>query len=212
MAEKSFAAAGEHLRAQGLLLEEGAVVDATIIHAPTSTRNRKRERDPEMHASRKGNRWFFGMKAHIGVDQDSGLIHSVAVTGANIHDVTMAAELLDEEERLVYGDAGYQGLQKREEMAERDVECRIALRPGHRCRLPETPEGGSGLAGACKSPYQSQGGASLPCDQAAVRFPEDQATRPGQEPLQSDNPGSAHQSLPGQEEITREKCSMAAWE
>ena len=123
-------------------MREGTVVDATIIHAPTSTRNRKRERDPEMHSTRKGNRWFFGMKAHIGVDQDSGLIHAVAVTGANIHDVTMAAELLDGEERVVYGDAGYQGLQKREEMAGRDVECRIALRPGQRRRLPEAPEGG----------------------------------------------------------------------
>ena len=201
LAEKSFAAAGEHLRAQGLLLREGTVVDATIIHAPTTTRDRKRERDPEMHSTRKGNRWFFGMKAHIGVDQDSGLIHSVAVTGANIHDVTMAAELLDGEERLVYGDAGYQGLQKREEMAGRDVECRIALRPGQRRRLPETPEGGLLDWLERAKAHEGQGGASLPCDQAAVRFPEDQATRPGQEPLQSDNPGSSHQFLPGQEEI-----------
>ena len=131
----------EHLREQGLLLREGTVVDATIIHAPTSTKNRKRERDLEMHSSRKGNQWFFGMKAHIGVDQSSGLIHSVSTTGANVHDVTMAAELLHGEERVVYGDAGYQGLEKREEMAGREVECRIAMRPGHRRQLAETPEG-----------------------------------------------------------------------
>ena len=86
LAEKSFAAVREHWRAQGLMLREGTVVDATIIHAPTSTRNRKREREPDMHSIRKGNQWFFGMKAHIGVDQDSGLIHAVAVTGANIHE------------------------------------------------------------------------------------------------------------------------------
>ena len=141
LGEKIFQAVGEHLREQGLLLREGTVVDATIIHAPTSTRNRKRERDPEMHQTRKGNQWFFGMKAHVGVDQDSGLIHAVATTGANVHDVTMAAELLHGEERVVYGDAGYQGLEKREEMAGRDVECRIAMRPGRRRQLPETGEG-----------------------------------------------------------------------
>ena len=141
LAEKIFSAVREHLREQGLMMREGTVVDATIIYAPPSTRNRKRERDPEMHQTRKGNQWFFGMKAHIGVDQDSGLIHSVSTTGANVHDVTMAAELLHGEESVVYGDAGYQGLEKREEMAGREVECRIALRPGRRRRLPETAEG-----------------------------------------------------------------------
>lgn len=141
LAEKIFAAVREHLREQGLMMREGTIVDATIIHAPTSTKNRKGERDPEMHSSRKGNQWFFGMKAHIGVDQDTGLSHSVAITGANVQDVTMAAELLHGEESVVYGDAGYQGLEKREEMAERDVECRIAMRPGQRRRLPETAEG-----------------------------------------------------------------------
>ena len=81
------------------------------------------------------------MKAHIGVDQDSGLIHSVAITSANVYDVTMAAELLHGEESVVYGDAGYQGLEKREEMAGRDVECRIAMRPGKRRRLPDSVAG-----------------------------------------------------------------------
>ena len=81
------------------------------------------------------------MKAHIGVDKDSGLIHSVATTGANVHDVTMAAELLHGEEKVVYGDAGYQGLHKREEMAGRTVECRMATRAGKRRRLCQGPEG-----------------------------------------------------------------------
>ena len=139
LAEKICSALREHLREQGLMMGEGTVVDTTIIHALTPTKNRKRER--EMYSSRKGNQWFFGMKAHIGVDQDSGLIHAVATTGANIHDVTMAAELLHGEESVVYGDVGYQGLEKREEMAGRDVECRIALRPGQRRRLPEIAEG-----------------------------------------------------------------------
>lgn len=76
-----------------------------------------------MYSSRKGNQWFSGMKAHVGVDKDSVLIHWVATTGANVQDVTMAAELLHGEERVFYGDAGYQGLEEREEMAGRDVEC-----------------------------------------------------------------------------------------
>ena len=142
LGERIFQVVVEHLSKKGLLLREGTVVDATIIHAPTSTKNRKKGRDPEMHQTRKGNQWFFGMKAHIGVDKDSGLIHGVATTGANVHDVTMAAELLHGEEKVVYGDAGYQGLDKREEMAGRDVECRIAMRAGQRRRLGrQDPEG-----------------------------------------------------------------------
>ena len=85
-----------------------------------------------VYSSRKGSQWFFGRKAHIGVDQDSGLIHSVATTGANVHNVTMGAELFYGEERVVYGDdAGDQGLEKREKRAGGDVECSIAMRPGH---------------------------------------------------------------------------------
>ena len=138
---KLFERVGEYLREQGLLLREGTVVDATIIHAPTSTKNEKRERDPEMHQTRKGNQWSFGMKVHIGVDKDSGLIHSVATRAANSSDVVVAPELLHGEEKVVYGDAGYQGLQKREEMEGKEVECRIAMRAGNRRRLPATAEG-----------------------------------------------------------------------
>ena len=139
LGEKILERVGEY--EQGLLLREGTVVDATIIHAPTSTRNEKRERDPEMHQTRKGNQWFFGMKVHVGVDKDSGLIHSVATRAANSSDVVAASELLHGEEKVVYGDAGYQGLQKREEMEGKEVECGIAMRAGNRRRLPATAEG-----------------------------------------------------------------------
>ena len=118
------------MREYGLLLSEGTVVDATIIHAPTSTKNWKREWDPERHQTRKGSQWFFGMKVHIGVDKDSGLIHSVATTAANVNDVTVAAELLHGEESVVDGDGGDQGLGRREEMAGQDADCCIAMRPG----------------------------------------------------------------------------------
>ena len=133
---KLFERVGEY--EQGLLLREGTVVDATIIHVPTSTRNEKRERDPEMHQTRKGNQWFFGMKVHVGVDKDSGLIHSVATHAANSSDVVVASELLHGEEKV---NAGYQGLQKRGKMEGKEVECRIAMGPGNRRRLPATAEG-----------------------------------------------------------------------
>ena len=94
-----------------------------------------------MHQTCKGKQWYFGMKVHIGVDSESGLIHSVATTAANVHDLTPAAELLHGEETVVYADAGYQGIEKREEMQGRGIGFRIAMRPGKRRVLPDTPEG-----------------------------------------------------------------------
>jgi IS5 family transposase len=93
-----------------------------------------------MHQTCKGKQWYFGMKVHIGVDSESGLIHSVATTAANVHDLTPAAELLHGEETVVYADAGYQGIEKREEMQVRGIDFRIAMLPGKRRVLPDTPE------------------------------------------------------------------------
>ena len=101
---------------QGLMLRSGTIVDATIIAAPSSTKNKEGERDPEMHQTEKGNQWHFGMKAHIGVDADSGLVHTVIGTAANVNDVTHAAGLLHGKEKHAWGDAGYQGADKRQEM------------------------------------------------------------------------------------------------
>src|SRR3546814_3688743 len=84
----------EHLVGHGMLLRQGTMVDATIIHAPSSTKNRENARDPEMHQTKKGNQWYFGMKAHIGVDTDSGLVHTVTTTPANVADVTQTGALL----------------------------------------------------------------------------------------------------------------------
>ncbi len=132
LAEEIFKAVERYLREKSLLLREGTVVDATIIHTPTSTKNEKREREPEMHQTRQGNQWFFGMKVYLGVDKDSGLIHSVVTTVAHVSDGVVAAELLHGEEKVLYGDAGYQGLEKREEMAAPEVDCRIAMGAGKR--------------------------------------------------------------------------------
>jgi IS5 family transposase len=109
---------------------------ASIISAPNSTKNESGQRDPEMHQTRKGNQWYFGMKIHIGVDDTLGLIHSIDTTAANVHDIVPADKLLHGEERRVFGDAGYLGIQKRAEHKHRkDVSWFIAKRPGTRKKL-----------------------------------------------------------------------------
>ena len=130
------------LAAKGLLLKSGTVVDATLIAAPSSTKNSSGERDPEMHQTKKGNQWHFGMKAHIGVDADSGLVHTVVGTAANVNDVTQAHALVHGEETDVFADAGYQGVGKREETQEINVNWHVAMRPGKRKVLDKsTPMG-----------------------------------------------------------------------
>jgi len=125
------------LSERGLLFKAGTLVDATIIEAPSSTKNKAGERDPEMHQTKKGDQWHFGMKAHIGVDAESGLVHTVVGTAANEHDVTQACELLHGEEQNAYGDAGYQGVDKRAEIQEKhpEVQWYVAMRPGKRRTL-----------------------------------------------------------------------------
>lgn len=132
------------LTAKGLLLREGSVIDATLMAAPCSTKNSTGKRDPEMHQTKKGNQWHHGMKAHIGADADSGLVHSVATTAANAHDITQAHALLHGEETDVFADSGYRGVEKREEVQQRhpDVKWHIAMMPGKRRVLnKQTPLG-----------------------------------------------------------------------
>ena len=123
------------LAAKGLLLKSGTVVDATLIAAPSSTKNSSGERDPEMHQTKKGNQWHFGMKAHIGVDADSGLVHTVVGTAANVNDVTQAHALVHGQETDVLADAGYQGVDKRAETQDINVNWHVAMRPGKRKTL-----------------------------------------------------------------------------
>ena len=99
----------EHLESKGIKIQTGTIVDASILHAPSSTKNEKKQRDPAMHQTRKGNQWFFGLKAHIGLDAKQGHVHSVATSSANVSDVHMLPDLLHGEERKVWGDGGYQG-------------------------------------------------------------------------------------------------------
>lgn len=112
--EKLFLQVTEILSSKGLLLKKGTIVDSTIIAAPTSTKNRDKKRDKQAHSVKKGSVWYFGYKAHIGVDSQTGLVHTIKTTSANVHDVTVAHELLTGEENNVYGDSGYIGAEKRE--------------------------------------------------------------------------------------------------
>ena len=125
------------LQGKGLMLRAGTVVDATLISAPSSTKNASGERDPQMKQSQKGKQWYFGMKAHIGVDADSGLVHTVRGTAGSVNDVVEANALLHGEEIQAWGDAGYQGASKRPD-AKDGVRWNIAMRPGRRKQLDKT--------------------------------------------------------------------------
>ena len=127
-----------HLAARGHRLSRGTIVDASIIDAPSSTKNREGKRDGEMHQTRKGNQWYFGMKAHIGVDAESGLAHSLVATPANGSDVTHAHRVLHGDEDEVWGDSGYQGVGKRPENKERGVQWATAMKPGRRRLLDKS--------------------------------------------------------------------------
>ena len=123
----------EALDKQGLIMHGGTIVDATLIAAPSSTKNEKGERDPEMHQTKKGNQWYFGMKVHIGADAGTGCVHTVTATPANVHDVEEATKLVREDDDVLYGDSGYLGIAQR--IAESDDEhlksmaLQIAKRP-----------------------------------------------------------------------------------
>jgi IS5 family transposase len=135
LAKQFFETVNDMLRAKGLMLQSGTVVDATIIAAPSSTKNSTGKRDPEMHQTKKGNQWHHGMKAHIGADADSGLVHAVVGTAANLNDVTQAHALVHGSESDVYADAGYQGVAKREEVQNIKANWHVAMRPGKRRAL-----------------------------------------------------------------------------
>jgi len=129
---------GALLSERGLLMRQGTIVDATIIAAPPSTKNKEKARDPEMHQTRKGNQWYFGMKAHIGVDVASGVVHTVVGTAANEADINQMAAVLHGREEAVFADAGYTGADKRPELSERDISWNVAIKRGIIKALPKT--------------------------------------------------------------------------
>ena len=132
-----FETINQMLRERGLLMTKGTVVDATLIAAPPSTKNKAQARDPEMGHTRKGQQYYFGAKAHIGVDAESGLVHSTTTTAANVADITATANLLHGAEAAVFADAGYTGAEKREELKDQDVQWYIATKRGKIAALPD---------------------------------------------------------------------------
>ena len=121
-----------HLKERGMAMKQGTNIDATLIAATSSSKNKDGKRDPEMHQTKKGNQWY---------KRIAGLIHSVETTAANMHDVIPAADKLHGEKQIVYADAGYQGIEKQEEMAGKPIEFRVAMRPGKRRALPDNQDG-----------------------------------------------------------------------
>jgi len=139
LARQLFDAVNQWLSDAGIMMKQGTLVDATLIEAPCSTKNKRGERDGEMHQTKKGNQWYFGMKAHIGVDAKSGLTHSLETTAANEHDLNQVGNLLHGEEAFVFADAGYQGAENREELADVKAQWAIAMRPGRLKELKKHP-------------------------------------------------------------------------
>jgi IS5 family transposase len=140
IAEQVFSFVNEILETNGLAVSNGTIEDATIIEAPSSTKNKDKARDPEMRQTKKGNQWYFGMKTHIGVDSKTGITHTVTSTAANQHDITEAHNLIRDTDEVIHGDSGYLGIEKRPEIAalERpDMKFEINMRRGKVRHLPE---------------------------------------------------------------------------
>jgi len=136
-----FDAINRVMEKSGHIMKGGTIVDATIIDAPSSTKNAEKKRDPEMHSTKKGNQWRFGMKCHIGVDAGTGYVHTIEVTSANVHDITVTTQLIRDDDEVVYGDSGYLGIEKRPEVVNdkhlSSIDYRINLRPG---RFPKVSD------------------------------------------------------------------------
>lgn len=138
-----FDAISRYLEKCGRVMHGGTIVDATIISAPTSTKNAEKARDPEMHQTKKGNEWRFGMKCHTGVDAGTGFVHTVEVSSANVHDIVMAGELIRKDDTVVYGNAGYLGIERHPEIVQdphkSKIDYRINQRPGKINALKDGP-------------------------------------------------------------------------
>jgi IS5 family transposase len=137
LTKKLFEETQRYLTVKGLLLREGTIVDATIINAPSSTKNREKKRDGEMKQTKKGNQWYFGMKAHVGTDTGKGLVHSVVVTDAAVHDSKVMDKLLHGEEKAVYGDKAYAGEERKREYEGRGIEWCVKRKANRGQQLTE---------------------------------------------------------------------------
>ena len=179
LGEALFEEINAHLASQGHRLKTGTIVDASLIDAPSLTKNKAGSRDPEMRQTKKGNQWYFGMKAHIGVDSESGLTHTLASTPANGSDVAHACLTLHGDETEVWDDAGYQGVGKRPENRETQVDWHVAMKPSKRRLLDKRRIAGSG--GEAQSVGADEGGAPIPVREAPLRLRQGALPRTGEE-------------------------------
>ena len=143
--EKIFQDVRERLDKAGLIMHGGSIVDATIIAAPSSTKNKEGKRDPEMHQTKKGNQWYHGMKVHAGVDAGSGYVHTITGTVANVHDIDETVNLLREDDKVCYGDSGYSGAEKRPELRDSECFCNIEFRTNVRPSSLKIPSSCKGI-------------------------------------------------------------------
>ena len=149
------------LQEKGLLLMKGTIVDSTLVAAPSSTKNKKKERDPDAHQVKKGNQWYFGYKGHIGVDKDTGLVNKLETTAANVHDTTPVAKLIEGTEEEIYGDSGYLGTDQREDVPTinhegKKIEFRINVRRSSLKKLPGAEQEKARKAEHTKSSVRSK--------------------------------------------------------
>lgn len=159
--EELFADVRGRLQEKGLLLMKGTIVDSTLVAAPSSTKNQKKERDPDAHQVKKGNQWYFGFKGHIGVDRDTGLVNKIVTTAANVHDTAPVPNLLEGTEEEVYGDSGYLGIDQHEEVpkvnrAGKGIAFRINVRRSSLKKLPEAEQEKAREAEHAKSSVRSK--------------------------------------------------------
>lgn len=165
------------LTARGLILKKGTIVDSTFIEAPSSTKNQKKGRDPEAHSAKKENTWHFGYKSHIGVDDKSGIVHTVKVTAANAHDVCVMSDLLTGEEERIYRDSGYLGAQKRPEALKKNkagkrIRYKINRRPS------QTKNNSARSKAQIKRREHEKSSVRACCCEAAAAIPKDAISRP----------------------------------
>nr|WP_234932773.1 IS5 family transposase [Aeromonas caviae] len=174
LARQLFKTINRWLAEAGVMMTQGTLVDATIIEAPSSTKNKEQQRDPQMHQTKKGNQWHFGMKAHIGVDAKSGLTHSLVTTAANEHDLNQLGNLLHGEEQFVSADAGYQGRHSASELGGCGLAARRAHRQGKNLETASTKEQNGHQHRIHESQHPGQGEAPISHHQATVRLRESQ--------------------------------------
>ena len=195
-------AVNDHLHRSGIKIAKGTIVDATIISAPSSTKNQDGKRDPEMHQTAKGQQWYFGMKAHIGVDSRTKLVHKVLVSAASVADRDALPYLLHGKETRVWGDQGYHGQSDLTSTSDAPHAQKDFYEPA--LSLPWQDQRGRESQEPQQVAGARQGRARVRCNEEHLRLPQDPLSRPGEEPASARGHRSAHQYIHGQTRVAQD--------